>query len=40
MKGPGMFWSEEGAAHVMALRTLYITGQWEQLWNRDMAMAA
>jgi hypothetical protein len=40
MKGPGMFWSEEGAAHVMALRTLYITGQWEQLWNRDMAMSA
>ena len=40
MKGPGMFWSEEGAANVMALRTLYITGQWHELWTRDLALAA
>lgn len=33
MKGPGMFWSEEGAANLMALRTLYVTDQWNSLWQ-------
>lgn len=36
MKGPGMFWSEDGAEHLMALRTLYVTGQWESLWNQPI----
>lgn len=36
MKGPGMFWSEEGAEHLMALRTLYVTGQWESLWQQPV----
>lgn len=36
MKGPGMFWSEDGAEHLMALRTLYVTGQWESLWNQPV----
>ena len=34
MKGPGMFWSEEGADHLMALRTLYLTGRWGQVFER------
>ncbi|MBI3273103.1 MAG: ISKra4 family transposase [Planctomycetes bacterium] len=33
MKGPGMFWGELGAEHVMGLRTLYLTGQWGRLWD-------
>ena len=33
MKGPGMFWGEEGAANVMSLRTAYLTGHWGQLWE-------
>jgi hypothetical protein len=33
MKGPGMFWGEPGAEHVMGLRTLYLTGQWGRLWD-------
>ena len=33
MKGAGMFWSEEGARHVMDLRTVYLTGKWDQLWR-------
>jgi len=40
MKGPGMFWSEEGAANLMGLRTLYITEQWDQLWQSDPRLAA
>ncbi len=36
MKGPGMFWSEDGAEHLMALRTLYVTGQWESLWDQSV----
>lgn len=33
MKGPGMFWSEEGAGHLMRLRTIYLTGRWSELWR-------
>jgi hypothetical protein len=40
MKGAGMFWSEAGARNVMTLRTLYITSRWDEIWNRDMAIAA
>ena len=40
MKGPGMFWTEKGAANLMGLRTLYITEQWHQLWQSDPRMAA
>lgn len=36
MKGPGMFWSEDGAEHLMALRTLYVTDQWESLWEQPI----
>ena len=36
MKGPGMFWSEDGAEHLMALRTLYVTNQWESLWEQPI----
>jgi len=34
MKGPGMFWSEEGAKAVMSLRTLYLTNNWDLLWQK------
>ena len=34
MKGPGMFWSDEGAKSIMSLRTVYLTGHWNKLWNR------
>lgn len=33
MKGAGMFWSEEGAQHLMSLRTLYLTDRWDTLWT-------
>lgn len=33
MKGPGMFWGEEGARHLMSLRTVYLTGHWDALWK-------
>lgn len=36
IKGPGMFWSEDGAEHRMALRTLYVTGQWRSLWEQPI----
>lgn len=39
MKGPGMFWSEEGAENLMALRTLYVTDQWASLWNQPLRKA-
>ena len=34
MKGPGMFWGDEGALNLMALRTLYVTGRWDSLWEQ------
>ena len=40
MKGPGMFWSEDGAEHLMALRTLYVTDQWESLWEQPIRRIA
>jgi hypothetical protein len=40
MKGPGMFWSEAGAGNLMALRTLYITERWDQLWQGNPRLAA
>lgn len=40
MKGPGMFWSEEGAANLMALRTLYVTDQWNSLWQQPRRIRA
>ena len=40
MKGPGMFWSEEGARHVMDLRTVYLTGKWRHLWHSPIEEAA
>jgi hypothetical protein len=33
LKGPGMFWSESGAQHVLHLRALYISGRWNELWT-------
>lgn len=41
MKGPGMFWTESGARAVLSLRTVYLTGHWEELWKRkDVDLAA
>jgi hypothetical protein len=37
LKGPGMFWTEEGAGHILALRTLYVTGRWDQMFERRLA---
>ena len=37
VKGPGMFWSEEGAGHVMALRTAYVTGHLDSVFDRAIA---
>jgi hypothetical protein len=37
LKGPGMFWSEPGARHLMDLRSLYIAGLWDALWRRTPA---
>jgi hypothetical protein len=32
MKGPGMFWSDKGARAVLHLRTVHLTGHWEDMW--------
>jgi hypothetical protein len=32
MKGPGMFWTVEGARPLMDLRMAYITGNWRRIW--------
>ena len=40
MKGPGMFWSEDGARDLMTLRTLYLTGRWEDLWSTPQKKAS
>jgi len=37
IKGPGMFWSEEGAGNVMALRTAYVTGHLDSVFDRRVA---
>ena len=36
MKGPGMFWGEEGAKALMTLRTLYLTDRWNLLWDQPI----
>lgn len=40
MKGPGMFWGEDGARAVMHLRTLYLTDKWDTLWNQPWKQSA
>jgi Uncharacterised protein family (UPF0236) len=33
MKRSGMIWSDEGAQDIMSLRTAYLNGWWDQLWQ-------
>lgn len=32
MKRSGMIWSNEGAQHLLSLRTAYLNGAWDRLW--------
>jgi hypothetical protein len=32
MKRSGMIWSDEGAQHLLSLRTCYLNGNWHRLW--------
>jgi hypothetical protein len=34
MKRSGMIWSEDGAQEILSLRTAYLNGQWNQLWEQ------
>lgn len=33
MKRSGMLWSDDGAQEILSLRTAYLNGQWEHLWD-------
>jgi hypothetical protein len=33
MKRSGMIWSDHGAQHLLSLRSTYINGWWDRLWN-------
>jgi hypothetical protein len=33
MKRSGMIWSDEGAQEILSLRTAYLNGQWDELWQ-------
>jgi hypothetical protein len=38
MKGPGMRWSRPGAEHMLALRTEYLSGRWDEAWQLSLAV--
>ena len=40
LKGPGMRWDNDNAAAMMALASLYHSGQWDTYWNSVRAAAA
>jgi hypothetical protein len=37
MKGAGMRWSRPGAENMLALRTEYLSGRWDQAWQLTLA---
>ena len=39
LKGPGMRWSVPGADAVLALRTVWLNGQWTDFWNSKPLVA-
>jgi hypothetical protein len=39
MKRSGMLWSDRGAQEILSLRTAYLNGHWEQLWDQKPLLA-
>lgn len=39
MKRSGMIWSDPGAQHLLSLRSVYINGWWDRLWNSKPLLA-
>ncbi|TWT44035.1 hypothetical protein RAS1_04410 [Phycisphaerae bacterium RAS1] len=40
MKRSGMRWSERGSQTVLSLRTAWLNGDWERLWQTHPLAAA